>query len=223
MTGEGSADPHWNELRAIQPGGRAPAPGELALVQSFINSHYDLEVEHGRDLFATPAALASWIACHDPLAGSAVEAQLTDEDLRRALAVREGLRGLASSNGGAGQTHGDRADSALAAGLERLNEAARGAAVELRLTQSQPRFVPVASRPLDRVLAAVLAAAATAIIDGRWARLKVCPGDHCGWAFFDHSRNQSGRWCSMSVCGGRAKARAHYHRRRGEVRRGGES
>ena len=170
MTGEGSADPHWNELRAIQPGGRAPAPGELALVQSFINSHYDLEVEHGRDLFATPAALASWIACHDPLAGSAVEAQLTDEDLRRALAVREGLRGLASSNGGAGQTHGDRADSALAAGLERLNEAARGAAVELRLTQSQPRFVPVASRPLDRVLAAVLAAAATAIIDGRWAR-----------------------------------------------------
>ena len=28
----------------IQPGGRAPAPGALALVQSFINSHYDLEV-----------------------------------------------------------------------------------------------------------------------------------------------------------------------------------
>jgi predicted RNA-binding Zn ribbon-like protein len=54
------------------------------------------------------------------------------------------------------------------------------------------------------------------MLDGTWRRLKVCPGDHCGWAFYDHSRNQTGRWCSMSVCGGRAKARAHYHRHREE-------
>jgi predicted RNA-binding Zn ribbon-like protein len=32
--------------------------------------------------------------------------------------------------------------------------------------------------------------------------------------FFDNSRNQSGRWCSMSVCGGREKAKTHYRRRR---------
>ncbi len=38
---------------SVQPGGRRPAPSELALVQAFINSHYDLEVNHGAELFAT--------------------------------------------------------------------------------------------------------------------------------------------------------------------------
>jgi predicted RNA-binding Zn ribbon-like protein len=43
--------------------------------------------------------------------------------------------------------------------------------------------------------------------------LKACPGRHCGWAFYDHSRNQSARWCSMQICGDREKARAYYRRR----------
>lgn len=60
---------------------------------------------------------------------------------------------------------------------------------------------------------ALLAIAAAAIADGSWSRLKVCPGPHCGWLFYDHSRNRSGRWCSMAVCGGREKARTHYRRR----------
>jgi predicted RNA-binding Zn ribbon-like protein len=60
----------------------------------------------------------------------------------------------------------------------------------------------------------LLAILAEAMVDGSWQRLKACPGRHCGWVFYDHSRNNSGRWCSMSVCGGREKARAHYHRQR---------
>jgi predicted RNA-binding Zn ribbon-like protein len=52
------------------------------------------------------------------------------------------------------------------------------------------------------------------MVTGRWSRLKICPGDDCGWAFYDGSRNRTGRWCSMSVCGGRSKARAHYRRQR---------
>jgi predicted RNA-binding Zn ribbon-like protein len=66
----------------------------------------------------------------------------------------------------------------------------------------------------------LLAITATAMLDGTWQRLKACPGHECGWAFYDHSRNQTSRWCSMAVCGGRAKARAHYHRRRDEDGRG---
>lgn len=46
-----------------------------------------------------------------------------------------------------------------------------------------------------------------------WERLKAC--QHCGWIFVDASRNRSGRWCSMSACGGREKARAYRSRRRG--------
>ena len=43
-------------------------------------------------------------------------------------------------------------------------------------------------------------------------RVKICPADDCLWAFYDQSRNGSRQWCSMAVCGNRAKARAHRAR-----------
>jgi predicted RNA-binding Zn ribbon-like protein len=82
------------------------------------------------------------------------------------------------------------------------------------VTRRGTELVPVGSSELDRALGSLLAILARAIVDGSWLRLKVCPGRHCGWVFYDQSRNNSGRWCSMSVCGGREKARAHYHRQR---------
>jgi len=42
-------------------------------------------------------------------------------------------------------------------------------------------------------------------------RLKICP--NCGWLFLDRSKNRSRAWCDMAVCGNRAKASRHYHRR----------
>lgn len=45
-----------------------------------------------------------------------------------------------------------------------------------------------------------------------WCRFKACPS--CGWVFFDRSKNRSGRWCSMSACGGRAKVAAFRGRQR---------
>jgi predicted RNA-binding Zn ribbon-like protein len=195
------------DASAVQPGGRMPAPGELALVQAFINSFFDLEGDWGADLFATPDHLAGWLADRGLLpAGSALRAR----DQTRAVAVREGLRGLAAGNNGASA-------QATAASLADVNRAAAGARVEVLLQTQGPRFAATGSG-LDRALGVVLAIAGTAMLNGTWQRLKTCPGDHCGWAFYDHSRNQTGRWCSMSVCGGRAKARTHYHRRRGQER-----
>lgn len=199
--GEGS---NWRS--SPQPGGRAPAPGELALVQSFINSHHDLEIEWGADLFATPAVLAAWLARRDLSAGTGVA--LTDRDVRRATATREALRALARANN-------EPSDGGTSGALASLNEAARGAAVELRFSEDGPHFVANPRAGLDGALGVVLAIAARSMIDGGWSRLKVCPGERCGWAFYDHSRNLSGRWCSMAVCGGRTKARAHYRRHRG--------
>ena len=49
--------------------------------------------------------------------------------------------------------------------------------------------------------------------DGTFDRLKACPGENCGWAFYDRSKNQSARWCSMAICGSREKVRAHRARR----------
>jgi predicted RNA-binding Zn ribbon-like protein len=50
--------------------------------------------------------------------------------------------------------------------------------------------------------------------DGTWDRMKACRADDCEWAFYDSSRNRSGTWCSMEVCGNRAKARAFRARHR---------
>ena len=86
--------------------------------------------------------------------------------------------------------------------------------VEVRIAADGPRYTRVESAGVAGALGLILAITAQAMLEGTWARLKVCPGEHCGWAFYDHSRNQSGRWCSMAVCGGRAKAKAHYRRRR---------
>jgi predicted RNA-binding Zn ribbon-like protein len=200
---------------AAQPGGRRPAPGELAVVQAFINSFFDLEVEWGADLLATPDRLARWLSTRGLVPAGT---RLTARDRTRAVTVREGLRGLAAANNDAweeisadGLVLAGDADSATS--LHDLNRAAAGASVGVHLDAVGPRFTPTGTG-LDRALGVLLAITATAMLDGTWHRLKACPGHECGWAFYDHSRNQTGRWCSMSVCGGRAKARAHYHRRR---------
>lgn len=46
-----------------------------------------------------------------------------------------------------------------------------------------------------------------------------CGGDRCILLFYDTSRTRSRRWCDMSVCGNRAKATAHYHRRKQVLQR----
>jgi len=58
----------------------------------------------------------------------------------------------------------------------------------------------------------IAAAAAKVAIEQRLGRVKICPADDCRWAFYDTSRNRSRQWCSMEVCGNRAKARAHRER-----------
>jgi predicted RNA-binding Zn ribbon-like protein len=202
-----SADRRRRE--SVQPGGREPAPGELSLVQAFINTHYDLEFDHGAELLATPASARRWLQNQRLLPTTG---EVGSDDVIRLRAVREALRSLAAANGALAAAKGP--GTSPPAALAQLNAAARGAAVEVRFGPGGPRFVAAAPDEVDGALGLLLATTARAMIDGGWSRLKVCPGEDCGWAFYDHSRNQTGRWCSMSVCGGRAKARAHYRRRR---------
>ena len=132
-----------------------------------------------------PAALRGWLA-ESRLAVD--DAAVGEPLLLRMIDVREGLRGLALANNGV------PADLRTLAGV-----------VEVRLTPTGPVF---AGDPPGLLLGL----AAAAMLDGTWPRLKACPGDDCGWAFYDASRNRTGRWCSMAVCGSRAKARAYYRR-----------
>jgi predicted RNA-binding Zn ribbon-like protein len=188
---------------APQPGNRQPAPGDLALVQAFLNTHYDLAGDGG-DILDSPKALRRWLSAHELLDDAT---RHDDDGLQRVLAVREGLRALALAN-----NDGDLDEKAVDA----LHEASRGATSEIRLEPDGARFVITRPANLDAALGALLAIVARAMIDGSWARLKACPGRDCGWVFFDRSRNQSARWCAMKVCGDREKARAYYERKRAE-------
>jgi predicted RNA-binding Zn ribbon-like protein len=187
-----------------QPGGRPAAPGEVGLLQAFLNTHFDLVTDHGADLLATPAGARHWLGAQGL---SSPGARITQADLDRLRGVREGLRQLIA----VGQPSGHKPSAPVAPAL---NEPLTGASIELRFTALGPELISVGTSAVDRVLGSLTAIVARAMIDGSWGRLKVCPGPHCGWVFYDHSRNGSGRWCSMNVCGGREKARAHYRRRR---------
>jgi predicted RNA-binding Zn ribbon-like protein len=65
---------------------------------------------------------------------------------------------------------------------------------------------------LDGILWRILWQAADLLTSDRLAQVKLCAGEACGWLFLDASRNQSRRWCSMSDCGNRAKAKRYYRR-----------
>ena len=41
-------------------------------------------------------------------------------------------------------------------------------------------------------------------------RIKMCPGTNCGWMFVDETKNERRKWCTMELCGNRAKARRNY-------------
>src|SRR5919202_4525297 len=73
----------------VQSGGRAPAEGDLRLVQDFVNT---VDRENGVELFDGPEGLAAWLD-HRGLPGAG-------EGVERALEVREALRALLLANNG---------------------------------------------------------------------------------------------------------------------------
>jgi predicted RNA-binding Zn ribbon-like protein len=188
----------------MAPGESAPektAPKPLYFVQRFINS---VDLENGEDELASPAALREWFAergLMDP------DERVTSADLRRALDVREGLRAVLLANNGL-ELDVDK--------VERLDKAVARAGVRVRFRpEADPELVPEASG-VDGALARLMAIVAAAVEHGRWERLKACPRDSCRWAFYDTSKNRSGRWCRMEDCGNIEKARAFRERRRRE-------
>src|SRR5829696_1170873 len=101
-------------------------------------------------------------------------------------------------------------DAVTAADLGRaiaaLDQVAGRAAVRVRFQPgAEPELAPEGAG-VDGAIARLLAIVAGAVEQGRWRYLKACPRETCEWAFFDHSKNHSGRWCKMEVCGNIAKA-----------------
>jgi predicted RNA-binding Zn ribbon-like protein len=167
-------------------------------VQDFVNTR---QLDPDREEIPTPEALAVWLDARRLLRRERV----SEADHLRAVELREALRRLLLANNGAALDPGD---------LWLLDQVAADSGL-------RPRFLPggrVALEPavpgVTGALGRLLAAVSEAMSAGTWGRLKAC-GDHaCLWAFYDRSRNRSGHWCSMEVCGNRAKARQFRRRQR---------
>jgi predicted RNA-binding Zn ribbon-like protein len=115
---------------------------------------------------------------------------------RRACALREALRRLVLANNGFALD---------AESVSVVNDAARR--VSLTVDEHGALAVAADGDALDNVLAIALGA----MLDGTWGRLKACR--NCRWSFYDYSPNRSATWCSMQLCGNRAKTRAYRKRR----------
>jgi len=191
---------------AAAPSGESkPAPGELALVQAFINT---LDPRPGIEELSTPAALKSWLIARGLMNRTE---RISENDLRHAKEVREALRDLLAAD----------AEHALKpASAQTLSRAARGAQLLVQFTpDGSATFAPVASG-VDEALGRLLAITTLAMVDGSWQRLKICADDTCRWAFFDYSKNYSRNWCSMASCGNRDKARRFRSRQKPRARSG---
>ena len=177
----------------------AEVPSEVETILEFVNT---LDVESGADELATPEALTVWLESRDLLRGGGAA---TKRDLQRAVAMREALRALL-------RAHHDATIDRNA--ITALNSAASDLPLGVAFdSRGNPSVVP--GRPgISGGLGGILSAVAGAQAAGTWARLKVCSMDTCQWAFYDRSKNRSGRWCSMGVCGNRAKTKNYRERRR---------
>jgi predicted RNA-binding Zn ribbon-like protein len=180
--------------------GSRPAPGRLALVQAFVNT---LDVESGRDAVSLPEGLARWLRRHGLLEEEVV---LAEVDVERTIALREALRALLLA-------HHEAGAEAPAEAVATVNDLARSATLTVRLAGEGATALTPASDGLAGAHAQILAAVHDATSDGTWERLKACRNDRCHWAFYDGSKNRSGSWCSMAVCGSRMKSRAYRERR----------
>jgi predicted RNA-binding Zn ribbon-like protein len=87
-------------------------------------------------------------------------------------------------------------------------------ATVLDLDDAEPRWSITPADPLRLPLMMLVRAAAALLASGDWRSVRACPGTGCGWLFLDPGGRR--RWCTMAVCGNRAKARrfAERHRRR---------
>lgn len=189
------ADNHPNHEPS--PDATDVAPGRLELVREFINT---AELDHDLDRFSDTAGLKSWL-----VEKRLISPQVTIDsaDLERAVEFRESLRDLLS-----GHTVGEVGSAAT----QRFDAVIAGIPMRLRVDDIGWVRVNAAGTGFDGALGELLAVTHRSMDDESWQRMKACGDSTCRWAFFDHSKNRSGRWCDMSTCGNRNKVSAYRQR-----------
>jgi predicted RNA-binding Zn ribbon-like protein len=67
-------------------------------------------------------------------------------------------------------------------------------------------------RSSESLLLPIGEALAKLVCEDDFASVKACEGHACTLVFADRSRRRARRWCSMAICGNRAKQAAHRNR-----------
>jgi predicted RNA-binding Zn ribbon-like protein len=163
-------------------------------------------------LWACESALITAAEARDLLVLAERRPVIAESVLQRALQLREALYPVSLGRGGtrewdvvAGEAAAARACSRLVAGAEAGTPASWQSA--FRTADGSPR--------IDAAVLAI-ATAAGELLTGRLAgSVSACPRPDCGWLFSDPRGRR--RWCSMEVCGNRAKA-SRYRGNRADKR-----
>jgi predicted RNA-binding Zn ribbon-like protein len=180
-----------------------PAPGDLELVRSFLSLH-DHEERNPDGLPPSLESLRWWLGSK-----ALVEDRETikDQDLAWALRVRDALTAKVEEN--MGEPRNETA-------TEFLNRAAEETGLRVCFGCNDEQPIHVEAAGVRGAIGRILGTAFLAELDGRWARFRICHDPGCSAVFFDRSKNKSGKWCSMSSCGNRAKVRAFRERQAAE-------
>jgi len=145
------------------------------------------------DLLATPEGTRAW------LTAVGMPAAPGPETRQALLQARQAIRDVVSGHGGAAAA--DRLNAVLGHGHLRLS-VGPDMVPEQTLETGEAGWRP-----------AVMAAANLLdLLRQAPGRIRSCQHPDCVLWFYDTTRNGSRRWCSMAVCGNRAKARRHYDR-----------
>ena len=172
------------------------------LCLDFANTRYWRGQATATETLNAPSDLAAWAkAAKSPAA----------REFEAALALRETLYRLFNA-----QAEGK---AAAPRDLESLNQALAHAPTRTTLRRGRDSYswdVDVKSGTALALLAPVLWSAGDLLAGPRLDRVRRCANPECGWLFLDDSRAGKRRWCSMSACGNRAKARRHYHKSKEE-------
>jgi len=136
------------------------------------------------------------------------DADLARTVLRRARELRDAVQDIGAAVA--------RGEAPAPTDLDRLKDFARRAIAPAAFAPALGGGYALgfSAAPAETALLGPIAWSAVDLLrSGRFERVKRCPGPGCGWLFFDHSKNNSRRWCDMATCGNRTKGRRHRARR----------
>lgn len=127
-----------------------------------------------------------------------------DSELNLIIQWREAVHALMHAF-----AHSQEPEAGVVKGVETVIQQALASA-QLRYAAGKPAFwyVDPDKTGLSTIRHRLALHLNKSITGGKYQQIKEC--EACTWMFIDTSRSRRRRWCSMSTCGNRAKARRFY-------------